>query len=105
MSRDNKTIAFTESKHHVIDPTNPRRALNDGVEHRLHIRRRAADNAEHFGRRRLMLQSLAQFCIALLQFLKQPNVLDRNNRWSAKVLRRAICFVRERTNLCVGGLK
>ena len=54
---------------HVIDPTNPCCALDDGVEDRLHVRRRAADDAEHLGRCRLMLQSLAQFCIALLESL------------------------------------
>ena len=55
-----------ESQHHVINPTNPGGALDDGIEHRLHVRRRAADDAEHLGRCRLMLQRLAQFCIALL---------------------------------------
>ena len=39
----------------------PARALDDGVEHRLHVGRRAADDAEHLGGRRLMLQRLAQF--------------------------------------------
>ena len=69
MSPHNHSVALAESQHHVIDPTNPRRALDDGVEHRLHVRRRAADNAEHLGRCGLMLQRLAQFCIALSEFL------------------------------------
>ena len=63
--RNHRPLA--ESQHHVINPTNPRGALDDGVEHRLHVRRRAADDAEHLGRCRLMLQGLAQFCVALLQ--------------------------------------
>ena len=74
------TVALAESQHHVIDPANPRRALDDGIEHRLHVRRRAADDAEHLGRRRLMLQRLAQFRVALLQFLEQPHVLDGDHR-------------------------
>ena len=65
-----------ESQQHVIDPTNPRGALDDSVEHRLHVRGRAADDAEHLGGCRLMLQGLPQFCIALLQFFEQPHVLD-----------------------------
>ena len=69
-----------ESQHHVIDSTNPRRALDDGVEHRLHVRGRAADDAEHLGRCRLMLQGLAQFCVALLEFFEQPHVLDGDHR-------------------------
>ena len=63
MSPRNHSVALTESQHHVINPTNPRRALDDGVEDRLHVRRRAADDAEHLGGCRLMLQGLAQFCI------------------------------------------
>ena len=57
------------ANHHVpletSDCTNdvpqPRRALDDGIEDRLHVRRRAANNAKHLGRCRLMLQRLAQF--------------------------------------------
>ena len=44
---------------HVINPTNPRGALDNGIEDRLHIGRRAANNAEHLGRCRLMFQRLA----------------------------------------------
>ena len=76
MSPRNHSVPLAQPQHHIIDPTNPRRALDDGVEHRLHVRRRAADDAEHFGRRRLMLQRLAQFCVALLDFFEQPHVLD-----------------------------
>src|SRR5215467_3097548 len=69
-------VAVAESQHHVINPTNPRGALDDCVKHRLHVGRRAADDAEHLGRCRLMLQSLAQFRVALLNFLEQAYVLD-----------------------------
>ena len=70
MSPRNHHVPLTESQYYVIDPANPRGALDDGVEHRLHVCRRAADDAEHLGRRRLMLQGLAQFCVALLQFFE-----------------------------------
>src|SRR4030095_16061024 len=69
-------IALAESQHYVINTANPRSALHDGVEHRLHVRRRAADNAEDFRSRRLMLQGFAQFCVAFLQFLEQTHILD-----------------------------
>src|SRR5688572_10483367 len=78
MSPWNRNIAVTKSQHHIINSTNPRRALDDSVEHRLHVRRRAADDAEHFGRRRLMFQSLAQFRVAFLNLFKQPDVFDGN---------------------------
>src|SRR5262249_45450118 len=48
MSSRNHAFPFAESQRHIVNPANPGGALNDGVEHRLHVRRRAADNAEHF---------------------------------------------------------
>src|SRR5215467_6384907 len=76
MSPWNRSVSFMESQQDVIDPTNPGCALDNGVQNWLHVRRRAADDAQHFGRRRLMLQRLAQFCVAFLNFLEQPYVLD-----------------------------
>ena len=78
MSPRNHGVFLAESQHHVIDPTNPCRALDDGVEYGLHVRGRAADDAEHLGRCRLMFQGLAQFCVALLDFLEQSHVFDGN---------------------------
>ena len=99
MSPRNHHVALAESQQHVIDPTNPSGALDDGVEHRLHVRRRAADDAEHLGRRRLMLQRLAQFRVAFLQFLEQPHVLDGDHRLIGKGFEKRDLLVRERTNL------
>ena len=76
MSPQNHSVPLAESQVHVIDPTNPRRALGDGVEDWLHVRGRAADDAKHLGGCGLMLQGFAQFCIAFLQFLEQPHILD-----------------------------
>ena len=76
MSPRDNTVPLAEPQYHVIDPTNSCRALDDGIKHRLHVRRRAADDTEHLGRCGLMLQGLAQFRIALLQFFEQPHVLD-----------------------------
>ena len=59
MSPRNHNVPFAESQYHVIDPTDPRGAFDDGIEDRLHVRRRAADDTEHLGGCRLMLQSFA----------------------------------------------
>ncbi len=100
MSPRNHRVPLAESQHHVIDPTNPRGALDDGVEDRLHVRRRAADDAEHLGRCCLMLQRLAQFGIALPSSLNSRTFSMAITAWSAKVLRRAICFsVKGRTSV------
>src|SRR5918999_4344634 len=76
MSPRSHHIALAESQHYVINTTNPGGAFDDGVENWLHVRWRAADDAEHLGRGRLMLQRLAQFSIAFPQFLEQPHILD-----------------------------
>src|SRR5262249_16412439 len=55
MSPRSQNVSVAESQHHAINPTNPRCALDDGIEHRLHVRRRAANDAKHLGSCRLML--------------------------------------------------
>ena len=100
MSPRNHNVPLAESQHHVIDPTNPRGALDDGVKHRLHVGRRAADDAEHLGRRRLMLQGLAQFCVALLSSLNSRTFSMAMTAWSAKVSSSLICAgVKGRTSV------
>src|SRR5215468_6349814 len=79
MSPRNQSVALTESQLHVIDPTNPGGALDDSIKHRLNVRRRAADNAQHLGCCGLILQRFAQFGVAFLDLLEQPNVLDSNH--------------------------
>ena len=49
------------------------RALGDRVEHRLHVGRRAADDAQDLGRRGLLLERL-------LGLVEQAHVLDRDHR-------------------------
>src|SRR5215831_5839354 len=66
VSPRSQNVSVAEPQHHIIDPTNPRSALNDSVKNRLHVRGRATVNTAHLRRRRLMLQGLTQFCSALL---------------------------------------
>src|SRR5215469_5950918 len=72
-------VALMESQHHVIDATNLCGALDDRIEHRLHVRGRSTDDAEHLSRCGLMFQGLAQFRVALLNLFEQPHVLDGND--------------------------
>ena len=99
MSPHNHTVPFAESQHYVIDPANPCCAFDDGVEDRLHVGGRAADDAEHLGGRRLMLQRLAQFCVALLEFLEQPDVLDGDHGLVGEGFEQCDLLVSERTDL------
>ena len=86
----------SRSRRYVVNTTNPGGALDDGIEHRLHVRRRAADDAEHLGRRRLMLQRLAQFRVALLQFFEQPDVLDSDDGLVGESFEKRNLFVGKR---------
>src|SRR5215471_7199236 len=76
MSAPSQNIALAESQSYVFNAANTHRALDNGVEDRLHVCGGAADDAEHFGRRGLMFQGFAQLCVALFDFLEQSHVLD-----------------------------
>src|SRR5687768_1116249 len=79
MRPPNHSIALSKPQHHIIDPTNLCGAFDDGIEHRLHVGRRAADDTQHLRGCGLMFQRLAKFGIAFLQLFEQPYVLDRND--------------------------
>ncbi len=57
-----------------------RRGIDQRVEHRLQIERRAADDLQHVGGRGLLLQRLGQIARARLHLVEQPRVLDRDHR-------------------------
>src|SRR5262245_52635797 len=99
MSSRNQIVSLAESQPQVIDSTNPGCALNDRVEHRLHVRRRPADDTEHLGRCRLMLQRLSQFRVALLDLFEEPDVLDCDDCLISKRFKECDLLVGERTNL------
>src|SRR6266542_5714359 len=67
MSPRNHTVPFIEPQCYVINPAYFCGALDDGVEHRLHVRRRAADDAEHLRCCLLMLQRFGELTPAILQ--------------------------------------
>src|SRR5262249_34055310 len=85
MSPCNHHLIFAESQPHIINPTNPCRALDHGIQHWLHICRRTANDTQHFGGCGLMLQRLPQFRVGGLQLsrlasylLKQMDILHRD---------------------------
>src|SRR5262249_38550030 len=69
-----------KSQHQVINTTNASSTLNDGIEHWLHVRWRPTDDAEHLSCRRLMLQGLAEFGVALLDLFEQADILNSDDR-------------------------
>src|SRR5262245_43761085 len=99
MSARNHSTSSAKSQHHVINPANARGAFYDGIQHRLHIGGRATDDAEHLGSGRLMLQRLAQFRIAFLDLLEQPDVFDGNDRLRGKSFQQRHLLVSKRLHL------
>src|SRR5215475_5589768 len=72
MSARNHAVALAQSQNNVVNTANLSGAFDDGIKHRLHVCGRPADDAEHFGRCRLMFQRFTQFRVAFLQFSEQP---------------------------------
>ena len=98
MSPCNHRVPLAESQHHVINPTNLRRALDDGVEHRLHVGGRAADDAEHLAMSPSDAPALRAIRHCAPEFLEQAHVLDGDNGLIGEGLEKRDLFVGERTN-------
>ncbi len=64
----------------VIRLAQPRRQLDQGIEHGLQIEGRAADHLEHVGGGGLLLQRFGELLGARLHVVEQPHVLDRDHR-------------------------
>ena len=99
MSPGNHNVFFPESQIHIVNSTNAGGAFDDSVQNRLNVRRRPADDPQHLSRCRLMFQGLAQFRIALLNFLEQPDVLDGDDSLSGKGLKQFDLLLGERSYL------
>src|SRR5579871_3783034 len=60
----------------LVRTAKPRRGLDQCVQYRRQIEGGAADNLEHLGSRRLLLERFGQIVGALLHFAKEPHILD-----------------------------
>src|SRR5215470_10105911 len=99
MSAPSHNVALAEVQPQVINPTNSCCAFYDGVEHRLHVGGRAADNTEHLGGSCLMLQGFTQFCIALLDLREQPHVFYGYNGLVGESFKQLDLFLGKWANL------
>ena len=82
-------LAIEREYQAVSGVTKARRSLGDGVEHRLHVRRRAADHLQDLAGRRLPLERL-------LGLVEQAHVLDRDHRLVGEGLEQRDLRVRKR---------
>ncbi len=77
----------------------PQPAAHDGIERRLRVGRRIADDFENFRGRGLLLQRLGEIVGALAQLVEQPRVLDGDDGLRGEVLHQLDLLVGEGLNL------
>ena len=92
--REVDTVAAQDERH--VAAEQPRRGEHDGVEDRLHVSRRSADDAQDVGGRGLAGQRL-------LRFVEQSRVLDGDHGLSRKALKQCNLLVGKRLHLLPGG--
>src|SRR5215475_10881648 len=85
-----RTLWAKDTSH--IRLAQPRRRLDQRIEHRLQVKGRAADDLEHVGGGGLLLQRFAQL-------VEQARVLDGDDRLGGKILDQLNLFVGERARL------
>ena len=79
MRRDPELLPLFQEDHGVHRGAERYRRSDNGVQHRLHVRGRVRDDAEHAARRRLLLQRLAKFRRARPHLLEESHILDGND--------------------------
>ena len=77
---------------HPVGAAEPRRRLDQRIEHRPQVEGRAADDLEHVRGRGLLLQRFAEIVGALAQFVEQPRVLDGDDGLRGEILTSSICL-------------
>src|SRR5262245_25446697 len=80
-----KSSFFIEVEVSEVGPAQLFGVRQQGFEYRLQLAGRTRDNAKHLGRRRLLVQCLAQIVGALSQLVEEPRVLDRDDRLMSEV--------------------
>ena len=69
-------LTFQAEDRRVRRPAHPGGVLDDGLQNRLQVCRRARDDAQDLAGRRLLLQGLRELGVPRLQLLEQAHVLD-----------------------------
>src|SRR5262249_19220811 len=83
----------------MLGPDEPDGICNHRVQHRLEFSGRRCDDPKNFAGCRLLVQGLCEVAITNLQFLKQPHILNRDDRLVGEGLQKSNLFVCEGPNL------
>src|SRR5262245_7132720 len=73
-------VCIVQVQYGELCTTEPGRIRQHGLEHRLQLAGRAADDLQHLRGRRLLLQRFRELARARLHLIEQPHVLDRDHR-------------------------
>jgi len=83
---ETKDLAVSLENERVCGIAQTCRRLDKGIKHHLQVERRSADNLEHVGGCRLLLQRFAQIIRALPQLIEKPCVLDGDDGLGGEIL-------------------
>src|SRR6266571_2150310 len=97
--RHPKGISVVQQEVAELGVANARRVFQHGLEDGGQLSWRAADDAQHLGGRRLLLQRLAQIVSALPQLVEQPRVLNGDDCLAPKASQQLDLFLGERPHL------
>ncbi len=89
-------VAVAGGDQTIVSTAQAGSSLTEGVEHRLQIKGRAADDLEHIAGRGLVFERFFEVAGALAQFAEQPRVLDRNYCLCGEILQQCDLFVGKR---------
>src|SRR5262245_27935980 len=90
--RDAVDVGLTNEEYSLLCLAKPRGRFHEGIEHRLKLELRTADDLKYIGGRCLLLQGFTQF-------VEQTNILDSDHRLCRKVRDQLNLFLGERTHL------
>src|SRR3954447_7872510 len=79
-----KHLALPDRKRPLRIAAKPRGRLEESVEHWLQVEGRTTDDPEHLACRGLVFERFLKVVGAVLQFVEQPRVLDRDHRLVGK---------------------
>ena len=80
LKRHAQMIAVAQEDHPLWSAAQVAHGIDERLQHRVEIERRAADDLEHVRRRRLLRERFLQVARASLNLVEQPRVLDRDRR-------------------------
>jgi Ribbon-helix-helix protein, copG family len=75
-------VAAADRERRLAGIAQPRGRLHQGVEHRLEVEGRAADDLEHVARRGLVFERFLELAGALTQFAEEASIVQCNHRLS-----------------------